>query len=644
KDYRELQQKSKGSAPRYAILSHRWYDEEIKLEDLPSLHQLRGDKLAPKMPSAKKVEMFCKTAQQRGYSYAWMDTCCIAQRDPAELSTAINSMYSWYKDAAACFVYLSDFDSRGYLSHRDEEGNEQVLECTNPTQSCWFTRGWTLQELVASKNVEFFDRNWIPIGNKTSEKAAFEKTKKIGVQDVSNVTGIDRRVLMGHQPVGAMSIANRMSWFHNRTTTVPEDSAYCLLGIFGVNMPLLYGEGSERAFHRLQEEIMKYSDDHSLFAWLSPTGEGYNPTGLLAPSPKCFKDSGAFYHQPTPQSNSPFAMTNKGLNIDLRLMRYQDKDIATLDCGGLENGRHLSIWLRCVSEVTNQYVRIDSDRFCLINQPGGSKRIFYTVEITPANTLMPTQYSQEVSKLKRICQVTMSEEVHNKSFNDFAPSVLPLYLGPLVTVRIGSSSHECKLSKPLICKQSPYFKATFESGFQEGKEQSTTLEEVDGVVSTRSFQMLVQWLYRGRVVLGDMTPTDSISAIIEFVRIADMFGVTGMESIMAEQIKTTLLASSKSFLGGGNSNTQCLESSHIVSAASLPEGHPVRRVLASAVAGEMLRTDKHKFAKEAKEVGAFAADLLEAVMDTLESHSLMGGGGVSVRDPLSGEERRLRKG
>ena len=169
--------------------------------------------------------------------------------------------------------------------------------------------------------------------------------------------------------------SNRMSWFGNRSTTVPEDAAYCLLGIFGVNLPLLYGEGLTRAFHRLQEEIMKYSDDHSLFAWRNSPDEGSVPTGLLAPAPKCFQYSGSYYHRPDPLNSSPFLMTNKGIQINMRLMQSATGEIATLECTGL-GVQHLSIYLKRISETQQQYVRVRSDRFCEVIQPGRNVSIY----------------------------------------------------------------------------------------------------------------------------------------------------------------------------------------------------------------------------------------------------------------------------
>jgi hypothetical protein len=121
--------------------------------------------------------------------------------------------------------------------------------------SRWFRRGWTLQELIAPPIVEFYDRNWFEVGTKLS---------LLGT--IAAITRIDIRVLENSQRLDSVNVASRMSWASERKTTRKEDEAYCLMGIFGVNMPLLYGEG-HRAFHRLQEEIMKIHDDYTLFAW-----------------------------------------------------------------------------------------------------------------------------------------------------------------------------------------------------------------------------------------------------------------------------------------------------------------------------------------------------------------------------------------
>lgn len=166
-------------------------------------------------------------------------SCCIDKTSTAELSEAINSMFRWYRNAAVCYAYLAD-----------------VEEISQLADSRWLTRGWTLQELVAPKDLRFYTTDWKYLGSKGDPQL---------LDSLSRATHIERSVLSTGQ-FENVTIAKRMSWAAGRETTRVEDSAYCLLGIFDVNMPLLYGEG-RKAFRRLQEEILKVSDDHTLFAW-----------------------------------------------------------------------------------------------------------------------------------------------------------------------------------------------------------------------------------------------------------------------------------------------------------------------------------------------------------------------------------------
>jgi hypothetical protein len=160
---------------------------------------------------------------------------------------------------------------------------------------------------------------------------------------------------------------------------------------------------------------------------------------------------------------------------------------------------------------------------------------------------------------------------------------------------------------------------------KEREEQSTTLEEINGVVSTQSFQMLVQWVCIGRVVFGEFPPEEAITTAIEFARLADMCGVTGMESLIAGHIKALILANpapddSKFYMWRPpDTNTHCLTSQHIISAVALPEGHSVRGILAAAAVEGYLREVNFKFLKETLEVPDFSADLLKAVRVTLGS-------------------------
>ena len=161
-------------------------------------------------------------------------------------------MFRWYQKARVCYAYLADV-------LKDTNPNEDSLVPEEFSRSRWFTRGWTLQELVAPQNVVFYSRSWKNIG-----------TKEQLCNTISTITGIDIDTLLG-EDLTVVSVANKMSWASGRRTTRIEDMAYCLLGIFDVNMPLLYGEG-QKAFLRLQEEILRSSYDHSLFAWgLGPT-------------------------------------------------------------------------------------------------------------------------------------------------------------------------------------------------------------------------------------------------------------------------------------------------------------------------------------------------------------------------------------
>ncbi|KAL8685106.1 MAG: hypothetical protein Q9218_007974, partial [Villophora microphyllina] len=271
----------------YVIISHAWQQKEVVFEDMPYFARLAASPSWSKSRSANKIKGACQAVRRmwKGeITHLWLDNICIDKKNLTELSMSINSMYHWYEGAAACFVYLEDFPS---------------VAVPEFTKSRWFTRGWTLQELVAPRKVVFFDKDWNVIGDKVSLRAS-----------LTGRTKISNDFLLHKQNIGHASISQRMSWFSGRETTVPEDTAYCLLGLFGVNMPLLYGEGRARAFRRLQEEIMRYSDDQTLFAWRS-IHAGDRGSGLLAESPDHFQQTGDYITEPDRLNNRPFQMTNK---------------------------------------------------------------------------------------------------------------------------------------------------------------------------------------------------------------------------------------------------------------------------------------------------------------------------------------------
>ncbi|KAJ5902884.1 hypothetical protein N7495_003412 [Penicillium taxi] len=221
--------------------------------------------------------------------------------------------------------------------------------------------------------------------------------------------------------------------------------------------------------------------------------------------------------------------------------------------------------------------------------------------------------------------------------HEFAATFLPLYHHPTVKIRISSSDYEYEISKYLLCKDSTYFTAMFEGNFVEREQQVASLEEVEGVVSVRSFEALIQWLYMCRVQFDSEDPEDQISTIIELVRFADMCNITGMESQMAQYIKDILVASPKdeNLCRHIDTNTYYLTRQHIIWATFLPPGHLVRRTLAAASVEGYLRGEDYKFEQETHEYPSFGADLLQEVRSILDGLNVIYGE-VTLEDPISG--------
>lgn len=387
--------------PKYAILSHTWGDEEVTLQDWSapemrdhllsllgtlesegpaytsltkwqSLAHINSTEVEERVQHWRgpigtknhlnrfgywKILQTCILARKDGLRYLWVDTNCIDKTSSAELSEAINSMYVWYRSSAVCYAYLSDVVITDSTYENINDLKDDSLNSFR--QSRWFRRGWTLQELLAPRRLSFFSRDWILVG-----------TKQNMAPLLAEITRVDERYLLYTQDIRSASVAQRMAAAADRTTTRPEDIAYCLLGLFNVNMPLLYGEGG-KAFVRLQEEIMKVSDDHSIFAWtwlteLSGRNTGktaaevaaihrkghslvykpnfpanrmngilYNymrqpvtrPT-LLAPDPACFFDASNIPILKPTGSAGIFTMTNAGLSILLPILHHPSKKLS----------------------------------------------------------------------------------------------------------------------------------------------------------------------------------------------------------------------------------------------------------------------------------------------------------------------------
>ncbi|KAI0772436.1 hypothetical protein BD413DRAFT_545420 [Trametes elegans] len=278
--------------------------------------------------------------------WIWIDTCCIDKASSAELSEAINSMFAWYRDAQVCIVYLADVPTLGDPDPRAPDSPFR--------RSRWFTRGWTLQELVApDPHMVFLSREWVPIGRRAKLADVIEE-----------ITKVDAKLLTTQYTPAALeeletSVARRMSWAASRQTTRAEDRAYSLMGLFDIHMPILYGEGGAKAFTRLQMEIIRRSPDHTIFAWgphallpgpmrnlasASPGGDVHS-FPLLARSPTAFRDSGDLHAVSTDALTARFNLppiafpeyheTNHGVRIQLPIFMLPWSHYMPLFCAVL---------------------------------------------------------------------------------------------------------------------------------------------------------------------------------------------------------------------------------------------------------------------------------------------------------------------
>ncbi|KAJ4286189.1 hypothetical protein N0V88_008091 [Collariella sp. IMI 366227] len=340
-------------AKEYWILSHTWGEEEVTFQDMDNLE------LAAKKKGFQKIRFMCNVVAKEGGKFAWIDTCCINKSSSAELQESINSMFYWYQKAYRCIAYLEDLEcSQGSYATENE-----LRKCR------WFTRGWTLQELLAPSDVVFYDKEWSPRG-----------TKKQLARPVSNITRISVRILGDENPaLDLVPVAQRMSWAANRQTTRMEDRVYCLFGIFDVQMPLMYGE-KENAFIRLQEMIFQKTNDMSLFAWIEDTEsatqdlhESYR--GLLARDLSSFSTCSAIMGFRNPVMPAPsWKLSNHGIEVRTALEHSTSKEHwVTKVTGGAKNAtKHHSADPFCYRLVLHC---VDTDQSDWADKDGWDKEI-----------------------------------------------------------------------------------------------------------------------------------------------------------------------------------------------------------------------------------------------------------------------------
>jgi len=251
----------------YAVLSHTWGPDELTYQDWLYIHDQSPRRwgwvkiddevqLIKAKGGYNKIIDACKRAVTDGYKWIWLDTICIDKTNLAELSETINSMYQLYRFSDVCYVSLTDVEAC--------TPERAAAEGSAFRKSRWFTRGWTLQELLAPIEVRFFANDWSYIENRANIKKIVSEITNIPEELLSNSRESNTFVSAVRSRFG---IAQRMSWVAGRLTTRPEDMAYSLLGLFGINMPLIYGEGGPNAMLRLQEEVIRRTFDWSVFAW-----------------------------------------------------------------------------------------------------------------------------------------------------------------------------------------------------------------------------------------------------------------------------------------------------------------------------------------------------------------------------------------
>ncbi|KAG2749101.1 hypothetical protein P692DRAFT_20496396 [Suillus brevipes Sb2] len=236
---------------RCVLLSHRWEGTEALLHDIQDkvvyeLNELGG---------IAKLQSFCKIVRDAGYLWAWMDTCCIDRRSNTELQESVNSMFVWYHHSALTIVYLCD-----------------VPPSSKPgalARSVWNERGWTFQEFVAPKVVIFYQKDWsLYLGDRSPN----HKESSAIMKELEGAMGIDARALISFRP-GMSDVRQRLQWASSRVTTLQEDVAYSLFGIFDVLLPVIYGEKKQNALGRLLQEIVARSGDITVLDWFGQPSE-----------------------------------------------------------------------------------------------------------------------------------------------------------------------------------------------------------------------------------------------------------------------------------------------------------------------------------------------------------------------------------
>ncbi|KAK8851011.1 HET domain protein [Apiospora arundinis] len=423
--------------PEYAILSHTWISpqEEITYQDFQQ-RKRDIDTGIYKQKGWAKLRQYCDRAARDGWEWAWMDTCCIDKTNGVDTSKAINAMFRYYQNAAQCYAYLDDVDTDKVLSRTgfeecdldDVPGENNVADPTTFSHKAlksflvkakWFTRGWTLQELLAPPDLVFLDQAWRRIGTRECWSQAIKEACKIDAQHLSNFSPTDYT---------SCSIAMRFSWASQRETTVEEDETYSLIGLFGVSLSLTYGEGRWKAFNRLQEALINAYDDDSIFAWLfGKTTKGLlsgsqqevmassngQRRGILAPSIREYRD--ASHIVTFGLNDSSFSMTNRGIEFNARRWRYRkdsSRRLILLNCGPENTATHLGDMSRFAIPLRHVVDTIERFELDEIYDATMTRPDEWVEEFKKGPTVVPANnYSEKVATSSVIFSLKYPEQI-----------------------------------------------------------------------------------------------------------------------------------------------------------------------------------------------------------------------------------------
>ncbi|KAI9164067.1 Vegetative incompatibility protein [Paramyrothecium foliicola] len=314
----------------YAIFSYHYWNAQSTRPSIitnsnrtPALAGTEnGDLDSDKAQFDKNVAQACDQARIRNIDYIWIYALCVNAVSSADINEAVVGSFRLIWDAALCIVHLSD------LTPLPEGGEAKSLEGldTEISRCRWFTRGWTLQELVAARSVEFFDSGWNHRFSKNPLSA------RPLLEEVSRISNVDASVLAQRETLFLTSLGRRIWWAARRETSRPEDVAYCLVGICGIQGQLTprYGEGGHSAFLRLQEKILKSTNDLSILAWAKKpmhdqasdakhkdmSQQKLLMSGVFAESPEDFHNFGCISKESAPfTSNSELTFNSRGLSV-----------------------------------------------------------------------------------------------------------------------------------------------------------------------------------------------------------------------------------------------------------------------------------------------------------------------------------------